>query len=94
MTNYKKIIVGMEVVVIGAITLASWNVAFGGKDGINWLAGAPLIAVMALECLRIPTAFNLIKAGPLTILMSLALILGISVVTMEAATIGFENSDL
>ena len=40
MTNYKKIIVGMEVVVIGAITLASWNVAFGGKDGteLGWRA--------------------------------------------------------
>ena len=49
---------------------------------------------MRRQCLRIPTAFNLIKAGPLTILMSLALILGISVVTMEAATIGFETSDL
>jgi hypothetical protein len=91
MTNFKKIIVGMEVVVIGALSLASWQAAFGGHDGVNWLVGAPLIAVMALEALRIPTAFNLIKAGPITVIMSLAMIIGISVITMEAGTISFEN---
>jgi hypothetical protein len=32
MTNFKKIIVGMEVVVIGALSLASWQAAFGGHE--------------------------------------------------------------
>jgi len=91
MKPLKIIAIGAEAVVITMLAISSYNVAFGGRDGINWMAGAPIIAVVALECLRIPTALNLVKAGVFTMLMSFALIAGLSVITMEAASIGFEN---
>jgi hypothetical protein len=91
MKPLKIIAIVAEAVVVCTLAISSYNAAFGGRDGINWMAAAPLLTVVALETLRIPTALNLIKAGPITILMSLALILGLSVITMEAASIGFEN---
>ena len=91
MKPLKIIAISAEAVVITMLAISSYNVAFGGRDGINWMAGAPIIAVVALECLRIPTALNLVKAGVFTMLMSFALIAGLSVITMEAASIGFEN---
>ena len=91
MKPLKIIAISAEAVVIAMLAISSYNVAFGGRDGINWMAGAPIIAVVALECLRIPTALNLVKAGVFTMLMSFALIAGLSVITMEAASIGFEN---
>ena len=91
MKPLKIIAIVAEAVVVCSLAISSYNAAFGGRDGINWMAAAPLLTVVALESLRIPTALNLIKAGPITILMSLALIVGLSVITMEAASIGFEN---
>ena len=91
MKPLKIIAIVAEAVVVCTLAISSYNAAFGGRDGINWMAAAPLLTVVALESLRIPTALNLIKAGPITILMSLALIVGLSVITMEAASIGFEN---
>ena len=91
MKPLKIIAIVAEAVVVCTLAVSSYNAAFGGRDGINWMAAAPLLTVVALESLRIPTALNLIKAGPITILMSLALIIGLSVITMEAASIGFEN---
>ena len=91
MKPLKVIAIVAEAVVVCTLAISSYNAAFGGRDGINWMAAAPLLTVVALESLRIPTALNLIKAGPITILMSLALIVGLSVITMEAASIGFEN---
>ena len=91
MKPLKVIAIVAEMVVVCSLAVSSYNAAFGGRDGVHWMAGAPLLTVMALEALRIPTALNLIKSGPVTIFMSLALILGLSVITMEAASIGFEN---
>ena len=76
MKPLKVIAIVAEAVVVCTLAVSSYNAAFGGRDGINWMAAAPLLTVVALESLRIPTALNLIKAGPITILMSLALILG------------------
>jgi hypothetical protein len=91
MKPLKIIAIAAEAAVVCTLAISSYNAAFGGRDGINWMAAAPLLTVVALESLRIPTALNLIKAGPINILMSLALIVGLSVITMEAASIGFDN---
>ena len=73
------------------LALSSYNVAFGGVHGVNWMAGAPIATVIALESLRVPTALHIMKAGLLGKVMSAALIVGISVITMEAASLAFEN---
>jgi hypothetical protein len=83
--------IGAEIVVVSSLAVASYNIAFAGKDGLNWMCAAPLATILALETLRIPTALNLITAGPITIAMSLALILGLSLITMEGASVSFET---
>jgi hypothetical protein len=91
MKPLKLFAIGAEVVVISTLAIASYNVAFGGKDGISWMAAAPLATIVALESLRIPTAFNLVKAGVITAALSVALICGLSLITMEAASVSFET---
>ena len=90
MKPLKIIAIVAEAVVVCTLAVSSYNAAFGGRDGINWMAAAPLLTVVALESLRIPTALNLIKAGA-SDPHEPALIVGLSVITMEAASIGFEN---
>lgn len=53
-----------EVTVIASIGAASAHAAFGGVpagEAVDWLAGAPLLTVAALETLRLPVAFQLPK---------------------------------
>lgn len=91
MKPLKLFAIGAEVVVISTLALSSYNVAFGGASSLHWLAGAPILTVVALEALRIPTALNLVKANLLTFVLSVALIGGLSIITMEAASLAFEN---
>jgi hypothetical protein len=91
MKPLKLFAIGAELVVVSTLAIASYNVAFGGKDTVNWMAAAPLATIVALESLRIPVALNLVKAGFFTVVLSVALVLGLSVVTMEAASVAFET---
>jgi hypothetical protein len=90
-SQLKRWAIGAEVTVVSTLALSSYNVAFGGAHGVNWMAGAPIATVIALESLRVPTALHIMKAGLLGKVMSAALIVGISVITMEAASLAFEN---
>lgn len=83
--------IGAESVVVSTLAIASWNVAFGHGGPVDWLAGAPILTVVGLECLRLPIAF---KLGRMTLLggaCSVALLAGLTVITGEAASVAFEN---
>ena len=52
-----------EATVITTLAVSSYHIAFGGAVGWgDWLAGAPILTVVALESLRLPIAFDLPKA--------------------------------
>jgi hypothetical protein len=91
MKPLKMFCVGAEATVIATLAASSYHIAFSGASGIDWLAGAPILTVVALEMLRLPIAFNMTKAKLGGLVMSTAMILGLSVITMEAASMAFEN---
>ena len=91
MKPLKAFAIGAEIVIVASLTIGSYNAALAGKDGLNWMAAAPLAIVLALETLRIPTALNLIRANIFTMLLSVALIIGLSLITMESASVSFES---
>ena len=83
-----------EVTVIASIGAASAHAAFGGVpagEAVDWLAGAPLLTVAALETLRLPVAFQLPKLRFFGLLLSTAMLAGLTVITGEAASIAFET---
>jgi hypothetical protein len=86
----KSFAIGAEVTVISTLAVSSYNVAFSGHEA-DWLAGAPLLTVCALESLRLPIAFRLARMRLTGLVCSAALLAGLSVITGEAASIGFEN---
>jgi hypothetical protein len=91
LTLLKGVAIAVEATVVISLAAASYYVAFAGKDGIPWLAAAPLVTIVALETVRIPVALNLVKASLFTTILSVALIVGISLITMEAASVSFET---
>ena len=81
-----------ETTVITTLAVSSYHIAFGGAGRLgDWLAGAPILTVVALESLRLPIAFALPKARLLGLVLSGTMLAGLSVITMEAASIAFEN---
>jgi hypothetical protein len=92
MKPLKVFAVGAEITVVSTLAVASYNVAFAGANSASdWLAGAPILTVMALESLRLPMALNLFRSKLLGFLLSCTLITSISVATGEAAFIAYEN---
>jgi hypothetical protein len=88
----KVFAVGAEATVIATLAVSSYHIAFNGASGTSdWLAGAPILTVVALESLRLPLAFNLVKSRLTAILMTGVMLVGISAITGEAASIAFEN---
>jgi hypothetical protein len=84
--------IGAEATVVVTLAVASYNVAFAGThSAADWLAGAPILTVMALESLRLPVALDLFRSKLLGFLLSCVLITSISVATGEAAFIAYEN---
>jgi hypothetical protein len=79
-----------EVAVISTLAVSSYNIAFSGHEA-DWLAGAPLITVAALESMRLPLAFRLPRMRLMGMACSVAMLAGLSVITGEAASIAFEN---
>ena len=90
MNALKLAAIGAEVTVISTLAVSSWRIAFGG-GGSDWLAGVPLLTVVALESLRLPLAFRLPKMRLLGLLCGVTMLGGLSVVTGEAASLAFEN---
>jgi hypothetical protein len=81
-----------ETTVITTLAVSSYHIAFGGAVGWgDWLAGAPILTVVALESLRLPIAFALPKARLLGLVLSGTMLAGLSIITSEAASIAFEN---
>src|SRR5208337_241666 len=84
--------IGAEATVILTLAASSYHIAFSGAPGMSdWLAGAPILTVVALEMLRLPIAFNMVKSRLVGFVMSVAMIAGLSVITGEAASLAFEN---
>jgi hypothetical protein len=48
MKPLKIIAIAAEAAVVCTLAISSYNAAFGGRDGINWMAAAPLLTVVAL----------------------------------------------
>ena len=86
----KGFTVGAEVVVVGTLAISSFHVAFSGPSP-DWLAGAPILTVVALESLRLPLAFRLRRMRLLGAAMSVAMLVGLTTITGEAASVAFEN---
>jgi hypothetical protein len=91
MKPLKIFAIGAEVAIVSTLAVSSYTLAFAGQSSISWFTAAPLGTLLALETLRLPIAFNLIKCRLLGRVMSAALIAGISVVTFEASNMGFVN---
>jgi hypothetical protein len=49
---------GAEVAVVSTLAVSSYHIAFGGPNP-DWLAGAPIVTVVALETMRLPLALRL-----------------------------------
>ena len=91
MKPLKIFAIGAEATVILTLAVSSYHIAFSGASGVDWLAGAPILTVVALETLRLPLAFNLRRASLFGIALSVAIVGGLSVITGEAASLAFEN---
>ena len=90
MSALKIAAIGAEIAVVSTLAVSSYNVAFSGHEA-DWLAGAPLLTVVALESLRLPLAFKLPRMRPLGFICGVVMLAGLSVITGEAASLAFEN---
>jgi hypothetical protein len=93
MKPLKIFAIGAEVTVISTLAISSYHLAFSSPPSSlsEWMYVAPLVTVGALEMLRLPVAFNIWRSGLLGKLLSTAMICGLSVITMEAASMAFES---
>jgi hypothetical protein len=88
----KVFAIGAEATVVSTLAVSAYHVAFAGTGSTSdWLAGVPILTVVALESLRLPVAFNLCRSKLPGFLLGCSLLAGLSIVTGEAASIGFEN---
>ena len=82
--------IGAEVAVVSTLAISSYHIAFSGPSP-DWLAGAPILTVVALESLRLPLAFHLPRMRLMGLACGVAMLAGLSVITGEAASLAFEN---
>jgi hypothetical protein len=90
MNALKAAAIGAEIAVVSTLAVSSWRIAFSGPSP-DWLAGAPLLTVVALESTRLPLAFRLPRMRLLGMACGVAMLAGLSVITGEAASLAFEN---
>ena len=90
MNALKVAAIGAEIAVVSTLAVSSYHVAFSGSNP-DWLAGAPILTVVALESMRLPLAFRLPKMRFMGLAAGLAMLAGLSVITGEAASLAFEN---
>jgi hypothetical protein len=92
MKPLKMFCIGAEIAVVASLAASSYYIAVSGmRSSAELLAAAPLVTILALESLRLPIAFHIPKQKLLGMAMSIAMVCGISVITMEAASMAFEN---
>jgi hypothetical protein len=91
MSALKVAAIGAEITVISSLAISSWNIAFSGRTSVDWLAGAPLLTVVALESMRLPLAFRIPRMRLTGLVCSVAMLVGLSVITGEAASLAFSN---
>jgi hypothetical protein len=82
--------IGAEVAVVSTLAVSSYHIAFSGPSP-DWLAGAPILTVVALESLRLPLAFRMPRMRLTGLACSVAMLAGLSVITGEAASVAFES---
>ena len=88
MSALKIAAIGAEIAVVSTLAASlSYSIAFSGPSP-DWLAGAPLLTVVALESLRLPLAFRLPRMRPLGLACGVGMLAGLSVITGEAASLG------
>jgi hypothetical protein len=84
-----------EVAVVASLAVSSYSIAFAGHASdwgvADWGAAAPLAALVAIESMRLPLAFRLPKMGLTGMLCGGMMLAGLSVITGEAASLGFTN---
>jgi hypothetical protein len=90
MNALKIAAIGAEIAVVSTLAVSSYHIAFAGPAP-DWLAGAPIATVVALETMRLPLAFRLSRMRVLGLACSVAMLAGLSVITGEAASLAFEN---
>ena len=82
-----------EVAVVSTLAVSSYHVAFAGPSP-DWLAGAPILTVVALESMRLPLAFRLPRMRFVGFACGMAMLAGLSVITGEAAKFRFREFNL
>jgi hypothetical protein len=82
--------VGTEAVVVASLATSSYHIAFAGPNP-DWLAGTPILTVVALESMRLPLAFRFRHMRLTGIICGVLMLAGLSVITGEAASLAFEN---
>jgi hypothetical protein len=90
MNALKISVIAAEVAVVASLAVSSYSIAFSGHSS-DWGAAAPLAALVAIESMRLPLAFRLPRMRPLGLICGGAMLAGLSVITGEAASLGFTN---
>jgi hypothetical protein len=90
LTALKVAAIGAEAVVVASLATSSYHIAFAGPDP-DWLAGAPILTVVALESMRLPLAFRFRHMRLTGVICGVLMLGGLSVITGEAASLAFEN---
>jgi hypothetical protein len=83
-------VVAAEVAVVASLAVSSYSIAFSGHAS-DWGAAAPLAALVAIESMRLPLAFRLPRMGFTGMICGGAMLVGLSIITGEAASLGFTN---
>jgi hypothetical protein len=82
--------IGAEIAVVSSLAVSSYSVAFTGHSS-DWGAVAPLGALVAVESMRLPLAFRLPRMRFTGMMCGGVMLAGLSVITGEAASLGFTN---
>jgi hypothetical protein len=81
--------IGAEIAILGATASVAWSLAGGSR---NLPVVAPVIvAIMAMETLKLPLALRAPKLGPFAAAGALALALALSALTGETMALGVET---
>ena len=90
MNPLKISVIGAEIAVVTSLAVSSYSIAFSGRSS-DWGAAAPLVALTAIESMRLPLAFRLPRMRLTGLVCGGAMLAGLSVITGEAAVLGVHN---
>ena len=90
MNPLKISVIGAEIAVVTSLAVSSYSIAFSGRSS-DWGAAAPLVALTAIESMRLPLAFRLPRMRLTGMVCGSAMLAGLSVITGEAASLGVTN---